>query len=138
MLIDISCVLYRLENSIPFSQEPCCPNVLIQKNLVFQVSYSVPFGIRVLSTIYTQALKVIVLAQIYLYFLFFRSLQQTATYKPLRYTDFCTLPLQSKHFSHLSISLSFSHSRSSYCIKYYATNKFFPIYRRFNLLKPTG
>jgi hypothetical protein len=46
-----------------FSQEPCCPNVLIQKNSIFQVSYSVPFGITVLSTIYTQALQVIVLAR---------------------------------------------------------------------------
>jgi len=119
MIIDISCVLYRPEISIPFSQEPCCPNVLIQKNSIFQVSYSVPYGITVLSTIYTQALQVIVLAQICLYFLFFRSLQQTATYKPLCYTVFYILPLQSKHSSQLSISLSFSHSRSSYCIKYY-------------------
>jgi hypothetical protein len=53
MIIDIPCILYQLEVSMPFSQEPCWPNVLIQKNSVFQVSYSVPFGITVLSTIYT-------------------------------------------------------------------------------------
>lgn len=135
MINDISCFLYQPKVSIPFSQEPCWPNVLIQKNSIFQISWSVPFGITVLSTIYTYVLQEIVLAQICLYFLFSRSMQKTATYKPFRYTVFCTLPLQSKHSSQLSISLYFSHSRSSYCIKYYATNELFPNYCQFNVPK---
>lgn len=43
----------KTESLNTFFTRTVLAHVLIQKNSIFQVSYSVPFGIRVLSTIYT-------------------------------------------------------------------------------------